>query len=205
MTAPRAVARGWATARAAVNRTRRPPVAAGLLAVLALASCSAQEAAEPEAITSSGAPSSSSPVSRSSSTPGEPEPAASAPAPVDGPVGTVVRFTSARTSVDVTIGQDSPATRDLLSMLPLTLSVEDLSDREKISDLPRELDHAGSPGSDPEDGDLIYFTPWGNLGFYYDASGIEYADNTLHLGTYEATVEQLDLLEGGPVQVDVVR
>jgi len=31
-------------------------------------------------------------------------------------VGTVVRFTSANTSVDVTIGEDSPATRDFLSM-----------------------------------------------------------------------------------------
>lgn len=120
-------------------------------------------------------------------------------------MGTVVRFASPQTTVDVTIGEDSPATRDFLAVLPLTLSVEDLSDREKISYLPRELDHAGSPGSDPEDGDLIYFTPWGNLGFYYDAAGIGHADDTLHLGTYEATVEQLDLLEGGPVQVDVVR
>ena len=33
-------------------------------------------------------------------------------------VGGVVRFTSTRTSVDVTIGQDNPAVRDFLSMLP---------------------------------------------------------------------------------------
>ena len=32
--------------------------------------------------------------------------------------GSVVRFTSTRTSVDVTIGQDNPAVRDFLSMLP---------------------------------------------------------------------------------------
>ncbi|WP_323132267.1 cyclophilin-like fold protein [Kineococcus indalonis] len=120
-------------------------------------------------------------------------------------VGTVVRFTSPRTSVDVTIGQDSPASRDLLSMLPLTLPVQDLAGREKISYLPRELQHAGTPGSDPEDGDLIYFTPWGNLGFYYDASGIGYSDDTLHLGTYEAAIEQLEVLEGEAVRVEVVR
>lgn len=38
--------------------------------------------------------------------------------------------------------------------------------------------------------------PWGNLGFYYDAEGIEYSDQTLHLGTYDATAEELARLEG---------
>lgn len=119
-------------------------------------------------------------------------------------VGTVVRFTSDRTTVDVTIGEDSPAARDFLSMLPLETSFEDLSGREKIGYLTRELTVDGSPGSDPEDGDLIYYTPWGNLGFYYDAEGVGYSDATLHLGTYEATPEQLALLEGGTVTIEVV-
>jgi hypothetical protein len=119
-------------------------------------------------------------------------------------VGTVVRFTSTNASVDVTIGEDNPATRDFLSMLPLTIGVEEYAGREKISYLPRELNHAGSPGSDPEDGDLIYFTPWGNLGFYYDTSGIDYSDQTLHIGTYNAPLDQLTLLEGDNVTVQVV-
>lgn len=119
-------------------------------------------------------------------------------------VGTVVRFTSDRTSVDVTIGEDSPSVRDFLSMLPLELAVEEFSGAEKIAYLPRELNHAGSPGSDPEDGDLIYYTSWGNLGFYYDATGIGYSDATLHLGTYTATEEQLSMLEGGQVTITIV-
>jgi hypothetical protein len=119
-------------------------------------------------------------------------------------IGTVVRFASDRTSVDVTIGEDNPGVRDFLSMLPLTLPFEELNGREKIAYLPRELDHAGSPGSDPENGDLIYFTPWGNLGFYYNAAGIEYSDATLHFGTYRATEEQLALLEGGDVTIEIV-
>lgn len=119
-------------------------------------------------------------------------------------VGTVVRFTSDDARVDVTIGEDSPAVRDFLSMLPLTLDVEELGGREKIVYLPRELDIEGSPGSDPEDGDLIYFTPWGNLGFYYDASGIEHSDQTLHLGTYDATRDELDALQGADVTIEMV-
>jgi hypothetical protein len=136
-----------------------------------------------------------------------PSPPAAPEAPVDGDeavVGTVVRFTSANTSVDVTIGEDSPATRDFLSMLPLTIGVEEYAGREKISYLPRELNHAGSPGSDPENGDLIYFTPWGNLGFYYNTSGIDYSDQTLHIGAYNAPLDQLTLLEGDNVTVQIV-
>jgi hypothetical protein len=111
-------------------------------------------------------------------------------------VGATVRFSSSTTSVDVTIGEDNPAVRDFLSMLPLTLTVEEFAGREKISYLPRELRHRGSPGSDPESGDLIYFVPWGNLGFYYNAEGVGHSDDTIHLGTYDASLDQLARLEG---------
>jgi hypothetical protein len=118
-------------------------------------------------------------------------------------VGTTIRFSSNTTSVDATIGEDNPAVRDFLSMLPLTLTVEEFAAREKISYLPRELRHRGSPGSDPASGDLIYFVPWGNLGFYYNAEGIGYSDDTIHLGTYDASLDQLERLEG-EVTVEVI-
>jgi hypothetical protein len=118
-------------------------------------------------------------------------------------VRTTIRFSSNTTSVDVTIGEDNPAVRDFLSMLPLTLTVEEFAGREKISYLPRELRHRGSPGSDPASGDLIYFVPWGNLGFYYNAEGIGYSDDTIHLGTYDASLDQLERLEG-EVTVEVI-
>ncbi len=118
-------------------------------------------------------------------------------------VGTIVRFSSNATSVDVTIGEDNPAVRDFLSMLPLTITLEEFAGREKISYLPRALSHRGSPGSDPESGDLIYFVPWGNLGFYYNAEGIGYSDDTIHLGTYDASLDRLERLEG-EVTVEVI-
>jgi hypothetical protein len=116
-----------------------------------------------------------------------------------------VRFTAGPATVDVTIGQDNPAVRDFLSMLPLTLKLEEFAGKEKVAYLPRRLTHSGSPGSDPEDGDLIYYIPWGNLGFYYDAAGIGYSDQTVHLGTYRASRDQLNALEGTPVTVEIVR
>jgi hypothetical protein len=118
-------------------------------------------------------------------------------------VGTTVRFSSNRTSVDVTIGEDNPAVRDFLSLLPLTLTVEEFAGREKISYLPRRLRHRGSPGSDPKNGDLIYFVSSGNLGFYYNAEGIGYSDDTIHLGTYDASLDQLERVEG-EVTVEVI-
>ena len=120
-------------------------------------------------------------------------------------VGTVVRFTAGSTSVEVTIDQDNPAIRDFLSMLPLTLTLEEFAGREKIAYLPRELAHTGSPGSDPEDGDLIYYVPWGNIGFYYNTDGIGYSDQTIHLGTYDASLDQLEQLDGQGVIVEIVR
>jgi hypothetical protein len=179
--------------RRAFNRSRsRIAQSAGAVALVALLAGCGSASEQP-------APS----TAASPSVTAVPSPAPS-PAPDRAIVGTVVRFTSPNTSVDVTIGEDSPATRDFLSMLPLTISIEEYTGREKISYLPRELNHEGSPGTDPEDGDLIYFTPWGNLGFYYNASGIDYSDQTLHIGTYNASREQLTLLEGEDITVQIV-
>ncbi len=45
-------------------------------------------------------------------------------------------------------------------------------------------------------GDLIYFVPWGNIGFYYNAAGIDFSNQTIHIGTYDASPETLQQLEG---------
>jgi hypothetical protein len=119
--------------------------------------------------------------------------------------GSVVRFTAGGSSVDVTIGAENAATRDFLSMLPLTLDVEEYAGSEKIAYLPRSLDTTGATGWQPRDGDLIYFAPWGNLGFYYDASGARFHDGVIHLGTFTAPLEELVALEDGDVVVERVR
>lgn len=134
-----------------------------------------------------------------------PSPAATTentPAPSDSQGEIVVRFSNEVTHADVVMAEDSPAVRDFLSMLPLELHMEDFNQKEKISYLPRELAWGGTSGFDPEDGDLIYYVPWGNLGFYYDASGIGYSDATLKLGTFTATRDELDALDG-PVTAEI--
>ena len=178
-----------------MTRIPRTTVVLGLLVLVAQTGCGSDGTDDASPGENEAAASSAQPAS--------PPATDAAEAPAREIVGAIVRFSSRAGAVDVTIGEDSPAVRDFLSTLPLTLTLEEHAGREKIAYLPRELRHSSSSGSDPENGDLIYFVPWGNLGFYYNADGIGYSDDTLHIGTYDATRAELERLEG-EVTVDRV-
>lgn len=65
--------------------------------------------------------------------------------------------------------EDNAATRDFYALLPLRLTFSDYVGKEKISpELPKRLNTKGLNGYEPEIGDLFYFSPWGNLGIFYD-------------------------------------
>jgi hypothetical protein len=115
-----------------------------------------------------------------------------------------VRFAAGDAEVVVRV-VDNPTSRDLVSKLPLTLTFEEFAGREKISYLPQRLTTEGSPGSATHDGDLIYFVPWGNLGFFYNADpagGV--SDDVITIGTVESGLDQLNRLERGQVTVEVI-
>jgi hypothetical protein len=60
---------------------------------------------------------------------------------------------------------DNETARDFISLLPLTITLEDYSKTEKISDLPKKLTKAGAPaGIDPAVGDITYYAPLGKPG-----------------------------------------
>ncbi|MEV0283634.1 cyclophilin-like fold protein [Kribbella sp. NPDC050820] len=107
---------------------------------------------------------------------------------------TRLRFSAGDAGMVVRLN-DSPTSRDLVSRLPLTLTFEDFAGREKISYLPERLTRDGSPGSAPGNGSLIYYVPWGNIGFFYDADG-GHDDNLVTLGTVESGLEHIDRFEG---------
>lgn len=174
-------------------------LAASLAGLLAQAGCASSTG------TPTGTGTGAAPAPTAASQPAASQPAASPEAAVSPAEKVLVRFTPGETTVDVMITPDNPTAKDFLSLLPLTLTLEEFAGKEKLGRLPRDLETAGSPGSDPEDGDLIYFIPWGNLGFYYNADGIGYWDQTIHLGTYTATAEQLARLEGGNVTAQIVK
>ncbi len=83
---------------------------------------------------------------------------------------------------------DSPATRDFVALLPLTLTLEDYAGTEKIAQLPRKLSEQGAPaGLDPAVGDITYFAPWGNLALFYNDFG--YAKGLIKLGHVDAGMD----------------
>ena len=63
---------------------------------------------------------------------------------------------------------DSPAARDLLAQLPVTVDMVDHGGVEKTGPLPQPLSLDGQPdGADPEPGDLGYYAPGNDLVLYY--------------------------------------
>jgi hypothetical protein len=98
-----------------------------------------------------------------------------------------IRITIGRKVVTATL-TDSEAARDFVSLLPLTLTLEDYAGIEKISDLPARLSTKGAPsGSDPSVGDIAYYAPWGNLAIYYRDFG--YSSGLIILGKIDGDVE----------------
>ena len=76
---------------------------------------------------------------------------------------------------------DNPSARELASMLPLNIRIEDFSTNEKIAYLPRKLTETESePFSDERPGDLCYYAPWGNLAFFH--SVYRYSVGLIRLG-----------------------
>lgn len=93
---------------------------------------------------------------------------------------------------------DSETSRDFLSMLPLTLTLEDYASTEKIAYPPRKLSTKGAPaGSTPKAGDMAYYAPWGNLALFH--KDFSYSSGLIILGKIEGNVNALR--QPGKVQV----
>lgn len=89
---------------------------------------------------------------------------------------------------------DSIAARDFAAMLPLTLTLSDFHNIEKVADLPGRLNTTGAPrGTSARAGDVTYYSPWGNLAIFYRSYG--YADGLVTLGRIH---DSLDALTGTP-------
>ena len=99
---------------------------------------------------------------------------------------------------------DNPTARDFISLLPLTLTLEDYAKTEKISDLPRTLTKERAPsGSDPSVGDITYYSPWGNLAIFYKDPG--YAAGLIILGEIDSGVEALNVPGSVRVKIELIK
>ena len=99
---------------------------------------------------------------------------------------------------------DNATARDFLSMLPLTLTLQDYASTEKIAYPPRKLSIQGAPaGIDPEVGDITYYAPWGNLALFYRDFG--YSSGLIRLGRFDAGVDALNVRGSLNVTIEAIR
>lgn len=100
-----------------------------------------------------------------------------------------IRLTFNNQSLSATL-YDNPSARDLVSLLPLDLTIENYGNNEKISYLPRKLTEEGSgPFGNEASGDLCYFAPWGNLALFY--ADYRWSEGVIRLGRFDGSIEPL--------------
>ena len=99
---------------------------------------------------------------------------------------------------------DNETARDFASLLPLTVTLEDHADTEKITYLPRKLSAKGAPsGSDPSVGDIASYAPWGNLALFY--KDFPYSKGLVILGKIDGGVEVLTRSDNLKATIELVR
>ncbi|MGD9918260.1 MAG: cyclophilin-like fold protein [Paenirhodobacter sp.] len=95
---------------------------------------------------------------------------------------------------------DSPSAQDLLSLLPLALTIEDYAQNEKIASLPRKLTEEGAaPFGDEAVGDVCTYAPWGNLVFFH--APYRFSRGLIRLGRIEGDIAPLRLRGTYPLSV----
>jgi hypothetical protein len=98
---------------------------------------------------------------------------------------------------------NSPSVRDVVSILPLDLTIEDYANNEKIAYLPRKLTDDGSgPFSDEAPGDVCYYGPWGNLAFFH--SSYRYSRGLIRLGRLDDGIQPLLTKGKFPLRIELL-
>ena len=89
---------------------------------------------------------------------------------------------------------DSETTRDFVSLLPLTLTMNDLFGREKFFHLPRAISEGGKRTRTYEVGDVIYWSPGPDVAVYYRHDGQSIpSPGIIAIGKIDSGVEALDV------------
>ena len=159
------------------SRPARPSaLLIALLATVSLSACGGDEDGDQPA----GAPETSTP---------SPGPATDdqATSPAD---GTPIRITFGDTVLNARL-HDNATARDLAAQLPLTLTFSDLNNVEKTAPLPRELSLEGAPeGDDPAVGEIGYWSPDGNLVFYY--GDVNFWNGIVRIGEFDGEMDAIE-------------
>ena len=89
---------------------------------------------------------------------------------------------------------DSEAARDFVSLLPLTLTMNDMFRREKFGHLPRPISTGGKRTHTYAVGEIAYWAPGPDVAVYYRDDGEEIPNpGIIVIGRMDSGVEVLDV------------
>src|SRR2546427_13188136 len=95
---------------------------------------------------------------------------------------------------------DSKTTRDFVSLLPLTLTMNDLFRREKFAHLPRAISEEGKRTHTYEVGQVVYWSPGRDVDIFYRNDGERIPNpGIIVIGKIDSSVAALDV--AGSVKV----
>lgn len=89
---------------------------------------------------------------------------------------------------------DSQASKDLYSQLPLTIAVENFGNNEKIFYPPRKLSVNNTPKANAKNGTLSYYAPWADVVMFYKDFGS--ASGLYGLGECISGLEYISKMSG---------
>lgn len=100
---------------------------------------------------------------------------------------------------------DNETTRDFVSLLPLTLTMNDLFGREKYARLPRAISDGGKRRFTYEVGQLIYWSPGPDVAVYYRADGERIpSPGIIVIGKVDSGIEALNVPGSVKVTLELV-
>ena len=101
---------------------------------------------------------------------------------------------------------DSETARDFVSLLPLTLNMDDLFGREKFGRLPRAISDGGKRTRTYQVGDVVYWSPGPDVAIYYrhDGSSIP-SPGIIVMGKIDSRAEALNEPGSANVTIELVK
>jgi hypothetical protein len=108
-------------------------------------------------------------------------------------------------SLEVTL-RESETTRDLVSLLPLTLTMNDLFGREKFGHLPRAISDSGERTHSYQAGEIVYWSPGPDIAVFYRHDGQTIpAPGLIIIGEVESGVETLNVPGSLEVTIELAK
>ena len=101
---------------------------------------------------------------------------------------------------------DSKTTQDFISLLPLTLTMNDLFRREKFGHLPRAISNEGKRTHTYEVGDVAYWPPGPDVVLFYRNDGQEIpGPGIIVIGKIDSGVEAINVPGSVRVTVELIK